>query len=222
MACLAKSQHLDRQPWCQQSRGQNREYRLVLLRKGHSNAKWNLTLAAGQTWQRPIRVTVGDQGQPVSLAGFESTLSLRRYGVIMYCGPGVFPVRIRKVNGWAETDLGRVDNIALRKRDVYGTILVDIESRRPTCCDAQHSVYIWICEGTWRASVDAARPREPGLACPDPHRACPCRATITEISCTLRLERKTGPLLRHGKLIGGARLARPGLLGPHQDWLRQR
>lgn len=39
--------------------GRTETYRLVLLRKGHAKARWNLTLAAGQTWQRPVRVTVG-------------------------------------------------------------------------------------------------------------------------------------------------------------------
>lgn len=50
--------------------------------------------------------------------------------------------------------------------------------------------------------------------------------TITEIGRTLRLDPKT--VRRYAtaafadELIPGARLIRPGLLGPHQDWLRQR
>jgi hypothetical protein len=50
--------------------------------------------------------------------------------------------------------------------------------------------------------------------------------TITEISRTLRLERKTvrryASAATADQLIGGARLTGPGLLGPHQAWLRQR
>jgi Transposase len=50
--------------------------------------------------------------------------------------------------------------------------------------------------------------------------------TITEISRTLRLERKTvrryATAATAGQLIPGARLTGPGLLGPHQAYLRQR
>jgi hypothetical protein len=50
--------------------------------------------------------------------------------------------------------------------------------------------------------------------------------TITEISRTLRLERKTvrryATATTAGQLIGGTRLSGPGLLGPHQAYLRQR
>jgi hypothetical protein len=34
--------------------GSTTRYRLVLLRNGRVSAAWNLTLAAGQTWQRPV------------------------------------------------------------------------------------------------------------------------------------------------------------------------
>jgi hypothetical protein len=54
----------------------------------------------------------------------------------------------------------------------------------------------------------------------------PAGLTITEISRTLRLERKTvrryATAVTAGQLIPGARLTRPGLLGPHQACLRQR
>jgi transposase len=50
--------------------------------------------------------------------------------------------------------------------------------------------------------------------------------TITEISRTLRLERKTvrryATAATPDQLICGTRLSRPGLLGPHQAYLRQR
>jgi hypothetical protein len=50
--------------------------------------------------------------------------------------------------------------------------------------------------------------------------------TITEISRTLRLERKTvrryATAATPEQLITGPRLDRPGLLGPHQAYLRQR
>jgi transposase len=50
--------------------------------------------------------------------------------------------------------------------------------------------------------------------------------TITEISRTLRLERKTvrryATAATAGQLISGARLPRPGLLGAHQAYLRRR
>ncbi len=50
--------------------------------------------------------------------------------------------------------------------------------------------------------------------------------TITEVSRTLRLERKTvrryATAATADDLISGPRLTRPGLLGPHQAYLRQR
>jgi hypothetical protein len=55
------------------------------------------------------------------------------------------------------------------------------------------------------------------------HTALARGLTITEISRTLRLERKT--VRRYATaddLISGPRLTRPGLLGPHQAYLRQR
>jgi hypothetical protein len=55
------------------------------------------------------------------------------------------------------------------------------------------------------------------------HAALARGLTITQISRTLRLERKT--VRRYAtadQLIGGTRLTRPGLLGPHQAYLRQR
>jgi transposase len=58
------------------------------------------------------------------------------------------------------------------------------------------------------------------------HAALARGLTITEISRTLRLERKTvrryATAATADQLIPGARLARPGLLGPHQAYLRQR
>jgi transposase len=49
--------------------------------------------------------------------------------------------------------------------------------------------------------------------------------TITEIGRTLRLDRKTvrryATAATADELIPGARLSQPGLLGSHQDWLRQ-
>jgi hypothetical protein len=50
--------------------------------------------------------------------------------------------------------------------------------------------------------------------------------TITEISATLGLDRKTvrryAAAVTADQLTGGARLPQPGLLGPHQAYLRQR
>jgi len=188
-----------------------------------------------------------------------------------------------------------VDDFALRKGHVYGTILVDIETRRPidmlpersaesfrTWLDAHPGVEI-ICrdrggcyaegatEGAplatqvadrwhlWHNLAEAveravARHRsclqeppepEPGPppeeAEPPPetvlaartrarhaevHAALACGLTITQISRTLRLERKTvrryATAATADQLIGGPRLTRPGLLGPHQAYLRQR
>jgi len=58
------------------------------------------------------------------------------------------------------------------------------------------------------------------------HAAVASGLTITEISRTLTLERKTvrryATAATADELIGGAHLMRPGLLGPHQAWLRQR
>jgi transposase len=58
------------------------------------------------------------------------------------------------------------------------------------------------------------------------HAALARGLTITQISRTLRLERKTvrryATAATAEELTGGPRLSRPGLLGPHQDWLRQR
>ena len=58
------------------------------------------------------------------------------------------------------------------------------------------------------------------------HAALARGLTLTEISRTLRLDRKTvrryATAATADQLTGGARLTRPGLLGPHQDWLRQR
>ena len=189
-----------------------------------------------------------------------------------------------------------VDDFALRKGHVYGTVLVDIETRRPVdmlpersaesfraWLDAHPGVEI-ICrdrggcyaEGAaqgaplaiqvadrwhlWHNLAEAveravARHRpacknrhadpEPGppaaqpAAAPETGLAARTRArhaeihaalarglTITEISRTLRLERKTvrryATAATADQLIGGARLTRPGLLGPHQAYLRQR
>ena len=58
------------------------------------------------------------------------------------------------------------------------------------------------------------------------HAALARGLTITEISRTLRLERKTvrryATAATPDQLITGTRLTRPGLLGPHQAYLRQR
>jgi hypothetical protein len=58
------------------------------------------------------------------------------------------------------------------------------------------------------------------------HAALARGSTITEISRTLRLDRKTArryaTATTADQLIPGGRLSGPGLLGPHQDWLRQR
>ena len=82
------------------------------------------------------------------------------------------------------------------------------------------------------AADEAAPAPEGGLAArtrarhAEIHAALARGLTITEISRTLRLERKTvrryATAATADELIGGARLTRPGLLGPHQDWLRQR
>ena len=75
-------------------------------------------------------------------------------------------------------------------------------------------------------------PRRAGLAArtrarhAEIHAALARGLTITEISRTLRLDRKTvrryATAATADELIPGARLTQPGLLGPHQDWLRQR
>jgi transposase len=189
-----------------------------------------------------------------------------------------------------------VDDFALRKGHVYGTILVDIETRRPVdmlpersaesfraWLDAHPGVEI-ICrdrggcyaEGAaagaplaiqvadrwhlWHNLAEAVEravarhrsclqepPLDPGPAPPleeaapvaeagltartrarhaQIHAALARGLTITEVSRTLRLERKTvrryATAATADELIGGARLTQPGLLGPHQAYLRQR
>ena len=189
-----------------------------------------------------------------------------------------------------------VDDFALRKGHVYGTILIDIETRLPvdmlpersaesfrTWLEAHPGVEI-ICrdrggcyaegaaEGAplaiqvadrwhlWHNLAEAveravARHRsclqepppdpEPGppaeQAAPAPEGALAARTrarhaeihaalarglTITEISRTLRLDRKTArryaTATTADQLIPGGRLSGPGLPGPHRDWLRQR
>ena len=188
-----------------------------------------------------------------------------------------------------------VDDFALRKGHVYGTVLVDIETRLPVdmlpersaesfraWLDAHPGVEI-ICrdrggcyaEGAaagaplaiqvadrwhlWHNLAEAVEravarhrsclqepPAEPG---PGPTPQAPAAAeeglaartrarhaevhaalarglTITQISRTLRLERKTvrryATAATPDQLISGTRLTRPGLLGPHQAYLRQR
>lgn len=187
-----------------------------------------------------------------------------------------------------------VDDFALRKGHVYGTILVDIETHRPvdmlpersaesfrTWLDAHPGVeiicrdrggcyaegaaegaplatqvadrwHLWhnLAEAVERAvarhrsclqepppqpeplAQKAAPPPETGLAArtrtrhAQVHAALGRGLTITEISRTLRLERKTvrryATAATADELIGGTRLSRPGLLGPHQAYLRQR
>jgi transposase len=190
-----------------------------------------------------------------------------------------------------------VDDFALRKGHVYGTVLVDIETRRPVdmlpgrsaesfraWLDAHPGVEI-ICrdrggcyaEGAsagaplaiqvadrwhlWHNLAEAveravARHRpclqeqppqpEPGpgpetAEAPAPERPLAARTrtrhaevhaalarglTITETGRTLRLDRTTvrryATAATPDQLIAGARFARPGLLGPHQAYLRQR
>jgi len=189
-----------------------------------------------------------------------------------------------------------VDDFALRKGHVYGTVLVDIETRRPVdmlpersaesfraWLDAHPGVEI-ICrdrggcyaEGAaqgaplatqvadrwhlWHNLAEAVEravarhrsclqepPPQPGPGPPaeetapapeaglaartrarqaEVHAALARGLTITEISRTLRLERKTvrryATAATADQLIGGTRLTRPGLLGPHQAYLRQR
>ena len=189
-----------------------------------------------------------------------------------------------------------VDDFALRKGHVYGTILIDIETRRPVDMLAERSAesfrawldahpgveiicrdrggcyaegaaagaplaiqvadrwHLWhnLAEAVERAvarhrsclqepppdpepeppAAEAAPTPEGGLAArtrarhAEVHTALGRGLSITEISRTLRLERKTvrryATAATADELIGGARLTRPGLLGPHQDWLRQR
>jgi transposase len=189
-----------------------------------------------------------------------------------------------------------VDDFALRKGHVYGTILVDIQARRPVdmlpersaesfraWLDAHPGVEI-ICRdrggcyaegaaqgaplaiqvadrwhlwhnlaeaveravgrhrsclqepapdpGTGPPAAQAAPASEAGLAArtrtrhTEVHAALARGLTLTEVSRTLRLDPKTvrryATAETAGQLTGGARLMRPGLLGPHQDWLRQR
>jgi len=188
------------------------------------------------------------------------------------------------------------DDFALRKGHVYGTILIDIETRRPvdmlpersaesfrSWLEARPGVEI-ICrdrggcyaEGAaagaplaiqvadrwhlWHNLAGAVEravgrhrsclqepPPDPGSGPPaeqgapaaeaglaartrarhgEIHAALARGLTITEVSRTLGLDRKTvrryAAAATADELTGGARLARPGLLGPHQDWLRQR
>jgi transposase len=189
-----------------------------------------------------------------------------------------------------------VDDFALRKGHVYGTILVDIDTRRPidvlpersaesfrAWLDAHPGVEI-ICrdrggcyaegaaEGAplatqvadrwhlWHNLAEAVEravtrhrsclqepppqpepgpspeetvpPPEGGLATrtrarhAEVHAALARGLTITEISRTLRLDRKTvrryATAAAPDQLISGTRLIQPGLLGPHQAYLRQR
>ena len=207
---------------------------------------------------------------------------------------------LRLIRAAADPDSGTplvlgVDDFALRKGHVYGTILVDIETRRPIDMLAERSAesfrawldahpgveiicrdrggcyaegaaagaplaiqvadrwHLWhnLAEAVERAvarhrsclqeppdpgsvgsAEEAAAAPEAGLAArtrarhAEIHAALARGLTITEVSRTLGLDRKTvrryATATTADELTGGARLARPGLLGPHQDWLRQR
>jgi transposase len=86
--------------------------------------------------------------------------------------------------------------------------------------------------GTGPPAAQVAPAAEAGLAArtqtrhAEVHAALARGLTFTEISRTLRLDPKTvrryATAESAGQLTGGARLTRPGLLGPYQDWLRQR
>ena len=189
-----------------------------------------------------------------------------------------------------------VDDFALRRGHVYGTILIDIETRRPVdmlpersaesfraWLDAHPGVeiicrdrggcyadgaaqgaplaiqvadrwHLWhnLAEAVERAvgrhrsclqdpppdpepgppAAQAAPAPEAGLAArtrtrhAEVHAALAHGLTPTQISRTLRLDPKT--VRRYAtaesadQLTGGARMTRPGLLGPHQAYLQQR
>jgi hypothetical protein len=86
--------------------------------------------------------------------------------------------------------------------------------------------------GPQSAQAQPAPAPEAGLAArtrarhADVHAALARGLTVTAISRTLRLDGKTArryaTAATADELTGGARLTRPGLLGPHQDWLQKR
>ena len=77
-----------------------------------------------------------------------------------------------------------------------------------------------------RAAPEAGLPARTRIRHAEVHAALARGLTLTEVSRTLRLDRKTvrryATAATADQLTGGPRLTQPGLLGPHQAYLRQR